>query len=678
MIAAAHGLEMDIGAFRRRFSVSMKGMTLESIIGLASELKLDTTAVRLELEDLRDLRTPAILHWNLNHFVVLAGVKGSRFVIHDPAVGRRVLTPSEVSRAFTGVALEIEPAEGFQRLKAVRRLATGELTGRVRGLRGALAGTITLALVQQIYVLAMPVLLQFAVDRLISGSDVMLVMGVVMALALAALLSAVSERLRAGILTRMGAVMSHRMADGIVKHLLQLPLSWFEQRHTGDIISKLGAAEPIKRLLTQGAISTLVDGGMAMITVMVILLYSPAAAAVVAVAALTGGAIRLWWRPGLMERQLVAVTNEASEQTYLIETVQAAQTIKVGAAETMRHEGWRRLNRRTVAARARMELTQANQALMTNLVDGLETIAIVAMVLSMASSGRITLGALFAILAARRIFSDSARRLLDLALQWQLLEIPKERVADIVHAEPEPFLQGSAQRYVVEAGHIEAFDLSFSYSDVEAPVFENLNLTVAAGEFVALAGPSGCGKTTLLKVLLGLLPPASGEIRIDGRSVRPTDFAHFRRQFGVVMQDDRLLNGTIAENVAFFADDWDAEQIRACCRAAAIDAEIEAMPMGYDTLVGDLGAALSGGQRQRLLLARALYRKPAILFMDEGTSHLDVEAEARINLHLATMKITRVIIAHRPDTLRTADRIIWLGPTGREGAQGAGAWKLET
>jgi ATP-binding cassette subfamily B protein RaxB len=203
-------------------------------------------------------------------------------------------------------------------------------------------------------------------------------------------------------------------------------------------------------------------------------------------------------------------------------------------------------------------------------------------------------------------------------------------------------------------------DVTFAHSDTEAPVLRHLNLTIEPGESVAIVGPSGCGKTTLLKLILGIHAPQSGELRVGERRLSDLGLTAWRDQVGTVMQDDELLSGSVADNISFFDPAADRAWVVECARVAAVHDEIEAMPMGYHTLIGEKGGSLSGGQKQRLLLARALYKRPRILLLDEATSALDVEHERRVNQQIRQLDLTRVIVAHRPETIASASRVVVL------------------
>jgi ATP-binding cassette subfamily B protein RaxB len=272
----------------------------------------------------------------------------------------------------------------------------------------------------------------------------------------------------------------------------------------------------------------------------------------------------------------------------------------------------------------------------------------------------LTIGMLYAFMAYKDQFLSKATNLIETGIQYRMLDLHLDRLSDIALAEREQDRHGESLIAREVKGAVELKGVSFRYADTEPEVLSGVNLKVEAGEFVAVTGPSGGGKTTLLKIMLGLFKPLEGTVLIDGTPIAHVGTRAFRQQVGVVMQDDQLLSGSIAENICFFDASLDLDWMRACADVGGIDAEIMAMPMNYNTLIGDMGTTLSGGQRQRVLLARALYRRPRILFMDEGTSSLDLDKEREVNRALAELKITRIVIAHRPETIRAADRIVVL------------------
>jgi ATP-binding cassette subfamily B protein RaxB len=273
---------------------------------------------------------------------------------------------------------------------------------------------------------------------------------------------------------------------------------------------------------------------------------------------------------------------------------------------------------------------------------------------------RFSVGMLFAFISYKDQFSQRMISLIDKLFEFKMLRLHGERVADILltQAESDSFTHEVNSTAITPS--IELRQLSFRYADAEPYIIKDLDLRISAGECIALTGPSGGGKTTLIKLLLGLIEPTSGEIVVGGVKMKHLGLSNYRQLVGTVMQDDTLFAGSISENISFFSANIDQERVVECARLAAIDKEVREMPMGYNTLVGDIGTGLSGGQKQRILLARALYKNPQLLVLDEATSHLDVRNEQAVNVAIQSLKLTRVIVAHRPETISMAERVVIL------------------
>ena len=296
---------------------------------------------------------------------------------------------------------------------------------------------------------------------------------------------------------------------------------------------------------------------------------------------------------------------------------------------------------------------------------GVQTCALPILLLGakLVMANQFSVGMLIAFISYKDQFVGRVSALIDQAIAFRMLGIQAERLADIVLTPPEEVGIEREPRKGQGAilPSIEVRNVGFRYAQGEPWVLRNVNIQIHAGESVAIAGPSGCGKTTLLKVMLGQLQPDEGEVFVGGIALKQLGLKCYRDQIGVVMQDDQLFAGSLAENIAFFDPATDQSQIEASAQLAAIHDDIIKMPMGYNTLVGDMGTALSGGQKQRVILARALYKKPNILFLDEATSHLDTGAESLVNQAIKGLSMTRITIAHRPSTLQMADRLVILG-----------------
>ncbi|ACJ00103.1 peptidase domain-containing ABC transporter [Rhodospirillum centenum] len=663
MVLGHHGHATDLSALRRRFSVSLKGATMKTIALMGQRLGLAPRGLRLEPAHLRDLKLPAILHWDMNHFVVLAAVTGDRVTIHDPAKGVVRMRMAELSQHFTGVALELTPTTGFEKKAARSTLGLFSLVGRVDGMKRALAQALILSVVLQLFVLASPFYMQLAVDEAVMKGDGGLMIALAVGFGLFTLINLGAQWLRSTVLLILGSVVNHQMVVNLFHHMLRLPLDWFEKRHIGDLVSRFGSTRPIRDLITDGLVAALVDGVMAVLTLVVIFLYSPLLAGIVLVALVLYAAVRIAAFRFLRQREEEVIAASAKEQTSFIETARAMQTIKIFGHETEREGVWHDRFAETVTRGVRLGRLNIGFTLANGLIYGVENVLVVYAGARLAMDGDLTVGMLFAFMAYKQQFLDKATKLLETAIQYRMLDLHLDRISDIALAERERGLERDAAEPLITRplqGCIACKGVAYRYAETEPDVIAGVDLEVAPGEFVAITGPSGGGKTTLLKVMLGLFRPTAGEVLVDGVPLDHVGPASFRAQVGVVMQDDSLLSGTLAETITFFDPAPDLAWMRQCAAIAGIDAEIMAMPMNYNTLVGDMGAALSGGQRQRVLLARALYRRPRILFMDEGTSHLDVSKEREVNAHLRQLGITRIVIAHRPETIAAADRLLLL------------------
>lgn len=656
MIAGHYGQRIDLATLRRRYPVSLKGMTLVGVIEAAEQMGLVGRPLRLEPVSLARLRLPAILHWDMTHFVVLKRVaRNGEIVIQDPAVGERRVPAAEVSNRFTGVVLEITPAAGFHPGGRVVKQRLTELIGSVHGLASPLVETLVLSLILQAYVLAGPFYMQLAVDEGVVNDDRDLLSVLAFGFGLAMLFNAAAGLLRARILVYLQSRLAFDIGTGLFGHLLRLPLTFFERRHVGDLVSRFGSIEPIRNLLAEGLISALVDGTMAVLTAGMVFLYSVRLGLVVLAALSVYAALRVAFYRMFRQRSVDLVHARARENSTFIETARAIQSIKIFNREAGRKALWSNRYADVMAANAGVERLKGGFKAINDVVFGCENLAVIYLGALATLDQRMTIGMLFAFVAYKQQFIDKAVRLIEKVIEFRMLDLHLERLADITQAAQEPGHDRTSYRAPL-AGRIEVRNLSFRYGPSESFVFESVNFTVEPGDYIAITGPSGGGKTTLMKIMVGLLEPTAGEVLIDGLPIATFGARALRDQIGVVMQDDQLLSGSIADNICFFDQAFDHEHMQRCAEIACVHGEIMRMPMSYDSLIGDMGASLSGGQRQRILLARALYRRPRMLFMDEGTSHLDTEIEERVNAAIRGLGLTRIIIAHRPETIASAER----------------------
>jgi ATP-binding cassette subfamily B protein RaxB len=502
------------------------------------------------------------------------------------------------------------------------------------------------------------------VDEAIAKSDADLVSVLAAGFGLFLAINAGASLLRARLLAYVNAALAFQMGVRLFHHLLSLPMGFFEKRHVGDLVSRFGSIDPIRRLLAEGLITAVIDGVMAVLTATTIFLIAPWLACVGVGIFLIYLLMRVAFYHMLRRRTLDLVAARARETSTFLETMRAIQSIRIFGRETERGAIWQNRYAELVRADSAVSTLRTCFTAMNDALFGAENILVIALGAHAVLAGRMSVGMLFAFVAYKQQFIAKASRLVEQAIEFRMLDLHLDRLADIAHATPEPAAprNGFCERPI--EGRLEVRNLSFRYAESEKFIFEDLSFSIGAGEYVAITGPSGGGKTTLLKVILGLLPAKSGDILIDGRKLASIGAAHFRASVGVVMQDDQLMSGTIADNICFFDEQADPAQMVRCAQLACLHDDILGMPMGYDSLIGDMGTSLSGGQRQRVLLARALYRQPRMLFIDEGTSSLDLTTERRVNEAIGCLALTRFVIAHRPETIRSATRILRVDHAG--------------
>nr|HDQ6582444.1 peptidase domain-containing ABC transporter [Escherichia coli O146:H21] len=658
MICGHFGKNIDLIYLRRKFNLSARGATLAGINGIAEQLGMATRALSLELDELRVLKTPCILHWDFSHFVVLVSVKRNRYVLHDPARGIRYISREEMSRYFTGVALEVWPGSEFQSEPLQPRISLRSLINSIYGIKRTLAKIFCLSVVIEAINLLMPVGTQLVMDHAIPAGDRGLLTLISAALMFFILLKAATSTLRAWSSLVMSTLINVQWQSGLFDHLLRLPLAFFERRKLGDIQSRFDSLDTLRATFTTSVIGFIMDSIMVVGVFVMMLLYGGYLTWIVLCFTTIYIFIRLVTYGNYRQISEECLVREARAASYFMETLYGIATVKIQGMVGIRGAHW--LNMKIDAINSGIKLTRMDLLFggINTFVTACDQIVILWLGAGLVIDNQMTIGMFVAFSSFRGQFSERVASLTSFLLQLRIMSLHNERIADIALHEKEE--KKPEIEIVAHMGPIslETNGLSYRYDSQSAPIFSALSLSVAPGESVAITGASGAGKTTLMKVLCGLFEPDSGRVLINGIDIRQIGINNYQRMIACVMQDDRLFSGSIRENICGFAEEMDEEWMVECARASHIHDVIMNMPMGYETLIGELGEGLSGGQKQRIFIARALYRKPGILFMDEATSALDSESEHFVNVAIKNMNITRVIIAHRETTLRTVDRVI--------------------
>ncbi|CAM3012765.1 peptidase domain-containing ABC transporter [Pseudoalteromonas distincta] len=658
MIAFYHGYKVNMLAMRQRYPVGSQGITVKHILKIADDIGLSGRVLKLELGQLSKLKGPAILHWNFNHFVTLASVNRTGIIIHDPAKGKIKLDWKQVSEAFTGIAIELTPTPAFTVADERVKMPLRAFIGNIEGLASSLFKIFVVALILQCFLLISPYYIRIVIDHGIPLSDSGMLIWLLIAFIAVTLLTTFSNIIRSAAILYLDKNLGFQVKANIQRHLLHLPLSFFESRHVGDIKSRFEAFNEVQRMISRGFISAIVEGLLGITTLIIMYTYSPTLA-LVSLSFLSFTLLLRLYLTNKENKHLEQVlSKQAKENSHFLETIRAIMPIKCYVKESTRLSSWLNLFADTTNENIKREKVTIAAEISQDLISKIEYLIVIFIGATLIINKQFTIGMFIAFLAYRQQFSSSTQTLVDHIFKFKLASTYLRRMSDIVMQNQEQENTSLTITKEQAKGHIEVRDLHFRYSTSSPWLFKGINFKINAGESVAIIGRSGLGKSSLLKLMTGLIKAEQGDYLLDGHSINMLGMRNFRSMCATVMQNDQLLNGSLVENISFFEPKPDLDKITEAIKGAAIWHEIQSMPMGLHTQVGDLGSSLSGGQKQRLLLARALYSQPIILFLDEATSHLDAATELQVNKYLKSKKITRVSVAHRQETIQAADRII--------------------
>jgi len=659
MIATQLGNELEVADLRRQFSSSQKGTSAAELIEVATQIGLVCRPLKLDVDELKLLALPAILHWDMQHYVVLAEVKskagGNRYIVHDPAKGRLDLPEKQISASFTGVAVEVARAQTFKPQKPPRPLGISDFVSAFKGLKLNLFYLLVVGLVLEVLALLPPMASQYVIDEAVVSRNTDLITLIALGLGLLVITQVLLSWFRSWATTVLSTKVGMHLVTSVFSHLTSLKLEYFEKRSVGDIVTRFDSVTALQRLLATGFIEAALDALLVIGTFAMMCLYSMKFAGIALVACVLYLGIRV-----LLFRSLFRFSDEqlayaAKREASFLETIRAIQSIKIYGKRSDRISSWHNAavdeqNANLHLSRLTLSFKSANALLF-----GIDNLVFIALAAQDIIAGAFSVGMFFALSSYKGQFSARIASLIDKYFEFRTLRVHMRRIGEIVNEAPEPSMSKMPMPVDLSAS-IDVQNVSFRYSRTDPFVFRNINLSIKQGESIGLIGPSGCGKSTLIKLLIGVLEPTEGEILIGGiplRQIRDEALGSFMT---VVMQGDSLLSGTVLENISFFDRTVDFDHAMRCAIIAGIHDDVIAMPMGYQTLLGDMGSVLSGGQKQRILLARALYPNPKILILDEATASIDILTERHINEHLSKLGVSRIVISHRKETVMTTDR----------------------
>ena len=637
--------------------VDQNGVSMLGILRAARSHGLRGRGVQIEdLEDLDLVPRGSILHWEFNHFVVFDRVDRGVVVIVDPAFGRRRIPLGEFDRAFTGVALLLEPSEAFEPEDRRRPLMRRYL-GQILAYPELWSRSVLMSVLVQLLALALPLMTTLLVDRIIPRRDLDLLAVLGAGLAMMVTFNFVASLVRANLLVQLRTLLDAKLTIGFLDHLIDLPFAFFQRRSTGDLMMRLASNATVREILTSGAMSAVLDGSLVSLYLVLIFWASPLMGAVVV--GLATVQLALYWATRRVQRELMteSLAVQAKTSSYEVELLGGIETLKSMGAEYRAVDRWSNLFVDSLNVSLRRGRLDALVSSLLGAFSMAAPLVILGTGATLVLDGELGLGAMLGLSALGAGFLGPFNALMGVAMRFQVLGSYLERIEDVMQTEPEQD-PARVERAPRLSGRIEAQEVTFRYSESVPPAVIGVSVTVEPGQFVAVVGPSGAGKSTLAKLLVGLYEPRQGRVLYDGIDLARLELRSVREQLGVVTQRGDVFGMSVRENIALGHPEIGMDEVVDAARRAAIHEEIMALPMGYETILADGGASLSGGQRQRLALARALVGEPAIVLLDEATSNLDSMTEAAIQRSLATLRCTRIVIAHRLSTVVDADVIL--------------------
>jgi ATP-binding cassette subfamily B protein RaxB len=658
MVTEYYGRAVSLVDLRKSYGVSLTGLKLQALMEIASALRFSSRALHIAQTELGKLKTPAILHWDNNHYVILKKVTARHIEIHNPASGARKYSLEEVSHYFTGVALELTPLQQFEKQASTGSVRFVSFFDQVKGLKRLLVQLILLSFLLQIFCIASPFYMQLVVDEVLVKRDTALLELLAIGFLGLSLFNIATAAIRSYGQLYVSNQLNYVMGTSLFHHLVRLPLDFFIRRHLGDIVSRFGSLREVQEFITSAAITIVIDGLMTFSTLIILYVYSPQLALLVTGSAAMAICCRLLLFPPIRSNSSEALANRARQDTSFIESMRSMRTVKLFGLELQRQENWQSRLMESLNSDIRIGKLNLTQESICGLVNGTTHVAIIYLAANQVLHGSMSVGMLFAFLAYQGHFNSAVNNLLDQFMRYLMIRLHLERLSDIALTEKEPGVDKPGYQLQRYAGDIELKNAGYRYSSLDPFIYRHLDLQIRPGDIVAITGASGSGKSTLMNNLAGLIQLSEGELRVDGQSVRSIGLRAFRLGIASVLQGETLMTGSIAQNIICDGAEIDQQRLTTASRLAVIHEDVLKLPMGYQSLIGDLGSALSLGQQQRILIARALYKQPAVLLLDEGTAHIDAAKENRIMKNISSLGITCIYINHNRNMLKFANRVV--------------------
>ncbi len=674
MVARFYGKHFTLQTLREKSHLNREGVSMLGIAKAAEDIGMQSMGVSLTWERLRtEAPLPVIVHWKQNHFVVVYKIKRGRVHVADPAFGHTVLSKEEFLKGWIstrtdgeakGSVLLLQPTPDFLNQedepikKSGFRYLFRYLAPYKRYLYHLLLGVILASIIQFI----LPFLFQSMVDFGITNQDLPFIYLILLFQFVLILSQMGLDFIRRWILLHLSTRVNIALISDFLVKLMKLPVGFFDTKLTGDLLQRIGDHKRIESFMTTSSLTIL----FSMVNLVVFALILAIFSIKILLIFLAGSLLYFIWIFIFMKRRRSLdqkyFSKMAENQSKLIQIIHGIREIKLNNAERVKQWEWKEIQASLFRVNMKTLSLNQNQEAGGVFINETKNILINVTAAIAVLNGNLTLGTLLAISYILGQLNGPIEQMISFFHRAQDAKISMERLGEIHDSEDE-YQQDAGISVVPVIDRIIVSNLDFTYPGAIARnVLEEINLTLKKDTVTAIVGVSGSGKTTLVKLLLGFYPPANGEIRVGDMNMQMMSPDLWRGNCGVVMQDGYIFSDTIAKNVALGEQEINTDQLLYAARMACIDDFIDQLPLGYNTVIGQEGLTLSGGEEQRILIARAIYKNPGFLFLDEGTSALDANNERRImeNLQLVFSGKTVVIVAHRLSTVKNADQIIVL------------------
>lgn len=659
MIANAHGHSVDLSYMRALHPVSRKGTTLADLYGLAPVFGLDARGLGIQnVGELSAVKLPAILHWEGAHFVVLEDIRGGRYVVHDPAVGRRVFDAADMQRGFSGVVLELEPKMALDAVVSARGgLRLWDVVRQFDGFGAAFSKILVVSLVVGLLTLATPILLQVALDFVLPQADIDLLGVLAIGLCALLLFDAVGRWLRDMIILRSSIGMQLQFSRSLIGHGFRLPLHYFESRHPGDVVTRMESIENVKTFAVDGLVRSLADAVMSILSVALMAYYSPSLTLVVLATLALALSVRLVFFGRVRRHTTESLVAKGDEAAVLLDGLSQVATLKAHNATTAYAGRWFEALSRFAGRDFLAHKVQIEAQLAVHLIVVIGTVLTLYLGVVGVIRNDLTIGMLYAFFALRTAFFDTADTLMTNLMQLSIVGAHVRRLEDMIQEPPESPARSATILRTIRS-RVEVEDVTIRFGASERPVVEKarLSIDVAREERIAIVGESGSGKSSLLKVIASLAVPQEGAITVDGHSLARFGLLEYRNNIGAVFAGDGLIRGTLAENVALFNPSIGPDRIFRALDLVGLADEVDALPQGLATPLADESSLLSTGQRRRLLAARVICREPKLMMFDEMTANLDGATEERLLTNLCRLPGAKIFVTHSDRLLDFVDR----------------------